>query len=650
MTIKRAYGTWDSPLSPKGMAGANRLLDVQFAEQGGALVWLDSRGGQTTLVMQRDGDAPRELTERDMAVRGRIGYGGGEFSVRGETLVFAGNGSRLYVQSLDGGRARPITPPFGAAAAPRISPDGQHVAFVHSAEGVDGLALVDIAGREFPRKLAYGADFVMQPAWHPQGDRLACIAWNQPRMPWDGTELWLLTLGRDAQGMPYVAGKETLAGGEDISVFQPEFSPDGRWLSYASDETGFWQLYLRDLQTGAVTRLTHDEAEYGWPAWVQGLRQYGWSHDSSAIYALRNFHSTIGLWKFSVDGGKAERFKLPYTWFRMISVSPSSDSVALLASSPLTPERAIRLDFDSAQLARRDDSDLPGVTVVDAAPAVRVIRRTSTESLLQAQLSEGRPIQWAGADGEVVHGNFYPPASDRFEGVGLPPLIVHVHGGPTSQAPLAYAEEMQFYATRGFAVLQVNHRGGTGYGKAYKDRHRLSWGIYDVADAASGAQHLVDEGVVDAGKLVILGGSAGGYTVLQSLVDMPGFWKAGVCLYGISNQFTLVSETDLEWKFESRYSEMLLGALPEAAERYRDRSPLFHAEKISDPVIVFQGDEDNVVPRSQSDSIVAVLARRGVPHEYHVYAGEGHGWRKPETIEAYLTATLKFLEQQVIYT
>ena len=198
MTIKRAYGTWDSPLSPKGMAGANRLLDVQFAEQGGALVWLDSRGGQTTLVMQRDGDAPRELTERDMAVRGRIGYGGGEFSVRGETLVFAGNGSRLYVQSLDGGRARPITPPFGAAAAPRISPDGQHVAFVHSAEGVDGLALVDIAGREFPRKLAYGADFVMQPAWHPQGDRLACIAWNQPRMPWDGTELWLLTLSRDA--------------------------------------------------------------------------------------------------------------------------------------------------------------------------------------------------------------------------------------------------------------------------------------------------------------------------------------------------------------------------------------------------------------------------------------------------------------------
>lgn len=649
MKTKRAYGTWGSPLSPKGMAGANRLADVQFAENGQTLVWLESRAGQTTLVMQRAGDAPRELTERDMAVRGRIGYGGGEYAVLGDTLVFAGNGNRLYVQSLAGGRARAITPAFGTAAAPRIAPGGQHVAFVHSAEGVDGLALVDVAGREFPRKLAYGTDFVMQPAWHPQGDRIVFVAWDQPRMPWDGTELRLLTLGSDARGMPYTVKQETLAGGEGISVFQPEFSPDGRWLSYVSDESGYWQVYLRDLNSGAVTRLTHDEAEYGWPAWVQGIRQYGWAHDSRAIYALRNFHSSIGLSKFSVPDGKAERFELPYTWLRMISVSPSSDAVALLASSPITPERALRLDFEPANLPRREDADQPGLTLVDAEPVTRIIRRTSTESLSAAQLSEGRPIQWTGADGEVVHGNFYPPASDRFDGVGLPPLIVHVHGGPTSQAPLAYVEEMQFYATRGFAVLQVNHRGGTGYGKAYKDKHRLNWGVYDVIDAASGAQHLVDEGVVDAGKLVILGGSAGGYTVLQSLVDKPGFWKAGVCLYGISNQFTLVSETDLDWKFESRYSEMLLGSLPEAAERYRDRSPLFHAERISDPVILFQGDEDNVVPRSQADSMVAELARRGVPHEYHVYAGEGHGWRKPETIEAYLTATLKFLEKWVIY-
>lgn len=649
MKIKRAYGTWASPLSPLGMSGAPKLLDVQFAQAGETLVWLESRGGQTSLVMQRAGDAPRDLTERDMTVRGRIGYGGGEYTVQGDTLVFTGNGSRLYAQSLNGGRARPITPAFGAAAAPRLSPDGRWVAYVHSAEGVDGLALIDIEGREFPRKLAYGTDFVMQPAWHPSGDRLAYIAWDQPRMPWDGAELRQLTLSRDPQGIPYTVERETLAGGDDISTFQPEYSPDGRWLSYVSDESGWWQLYLRDTASGAVRRLTHDEAEYGWPAWAQGIRQYGWSHDSQWIYALRNFHSSIALWRFSVADLVAEHLDLPYTWLRMVSVSPARAQVAVLASSPTTPERALLLDLEAAPLERRADAEQPHVTRVDAEPAARTVRRTGTESLTLAQLSEARPIQWTAEDGEVVHGNFYPPASDRFEGAGLPPLIVHVHGGPTSQAHLAYNEEMQFYATRGFAVLQVNHRGGTGYGKAYKDKHRGNWGVYDVIDAAGGAQHLVDEGVVDPGKLVILGGSAGGYTVLQSLVDKPGFWKAGVCLYGISNQFTLVSESNLEWKFESRYSEMMLGPLPEAADRYRDRSPLFHAERIVDPVIVFQGEDDIVVPRSQSDSIVAALAKRGVPHEYHVYPGEGHGWRKPETIEAYLKATLKFLEQWVIY-
>jgi dipeptidyl aminopeptidase/acylaminoacyl peptidase len=648
MTTKRAYGTWSSPLQARHLADSHRLLDIQFGEDGATLVWLESRAGQTTLVMQREGDAPRELTERDTPIRGGVGYGGGEFTVQGDTLIFTGAGGRLVTQSLAAGRARPITPAFGSAVSPRLSPNGQWVAFVHTDENTDGLALVDAGGHDFPHKLAYGTDFVMQPAWHPAGDRLAYITWDQPRMPWDGSELRMAALGQ-ARGVPYIISQETLAGGEDISIFQPEFSPDGRWLSYVSDESGWWRLYLRDLDTGAVTLLTPDEAEYGGPAWTQGMRKYGWSHDSAAIYALRNQNSVVTLWRFSVPDGTGTHMVLPpYTALGQLAVSPVSDRLALFASGPTTPARALLLDFEAAPLTVRDDPDQPGVGVADGMDAVRIIRRTSTETLTDAELSEPRPIQWQGPDGEVVHGNFYPPASARFEGVGLPPLIVHVHGGPTSQAPLAYNDEMQFYATRGFAVLQVNHRGSTGYGKAYRDKQRANWGGPDVEDAASGAAHLAEEGLVDARKLVILGGSAGGYTVLQSLVDKPGFWKAGVCLYGISNQFTLVSESG-DWKFESRYSEMLLGPLPEAAERYRDRSPVFHAERIVDPVIIFQGEEDVVVPRSQSDSIVAVLAQRGVPHEYHVYAGEGHGWRKPETREAYLGATLKFLEKWVIY-
>ncbi len=245
-----------------------------------------------------------------------------------------------------------------------------------------------------------------------------------------------------------------------------------------------------------------------------------------------------------------------------------------------------------------------------------------------------------------MHGLYYAPASGGFTSPGLPPLIVLAHGGPSGQVAASYSGEAQFYATRGFAVLAVNYRGSTGYGKAYLNKLRGSWGLYDVEDCASGALFLAESGRADRDRLVIMGGSAGGFTVLQSLVDRPGFYRAGVCLYGVSNQFLLAQDTH---KFEARYTDSLLGPLPEAAALYRERSPLFHAEKIVDALAVFQGADDNVVPRSQSDLIVESLRARGVPHIYHVYEGEGHGWRKAETIAAYYQTALAFLTQHVIY-
>ena len=275
-----------------------------------------------------------------------------------------------------------------------------------------------------------------------------------------------------------------------------------------------------------------------------------------------------------------------------------------------------------------------------------VHKRAGTESVPPSQLAEVKAISWKGHDGETAYGLYYAPSSETHSGIGKPPLIVYVHGGPTSQVTAGYSGAAQFFATRGYAMLMVNYRGSTGYGRAYMNKLRASWGVYDVEDSASGAAYLAAEGLADASKLVILGGSAGGFTVLQSLVEKPGFYKAGVCLFGVSNQFGLAMETH---KFEERYTDSLLGPLPEAAALYRARSPLFHAEKIVDPIIVFQGEDDKVVPRNQSDSIVESLKARHVPHEYHVYAGEGHGWRKPETIEHYYTTALKFLKQYVLF-
>lgn len=645
---KRMFGTWDSPILPSMIASGLRLNDVQWA--GETLVWLEGRGAQNTLVAQTGADAPRDLTQSDMSVRGRVFYGGGEFTTTADTVYFVGNGGRLYKLPLSGGIPQPITPEFGQASAPRVSPDGRWVIYVHSAENVDGLALVDSAGEHFPRKLAYGTDFVMQPAWSADGKTLAYVNWNQPNMPWDGTCLQLARLGTGADGVPFVETTETIAGAQTISIFQPEFSPDGRYLSFVSDETGWWQLYLYDLQSKAVTPLTDAPAEDGAPAWVQGVRTYGWSQDGKAIYFLRNQEGRRTLWRVSVADHKLRRVTAldHYGELSQIAVSPLRNEVALLASGSTIPDRVITLEVEREIVPLiSEPTDPPTIQAIADEPETEWVRKRTRSEMLMAQYNPSEAISWTGHDGETVYGLYTAPGNARFESVGAPPLIVKVHGGPTGQSHDSFSPEAQFYTSRGFAFLEVNHRGSTGYGRVYRDKLNGAWGTYDVEDSVTGAQFLVDQGLADATRLVILGGSAGGFTVLQSLVSKPGFWRAGVCLYGVANQFTLALNSD--WKFEEKYLDMLLGPLPEAQALYRERSPLFNADKIRDAVIVFQGDEDPVVLKSQSDSIVAALKRNGVPHEYHVFEGEGHGWRKPETIDRYYNLVLEFLKQYVVF-
>ena len=384
----------------------------------------------------------------------------------------------------------------------------------------------------------------------------------------------------------------TVEGDQNTAIFQPEFSPDGRYLSYVSDASGWSQIYLYDLVEQHHTQLTDDEAEHGTPAWAQGLRAYGWAGGSESIYYLENRQGFFSLRRIDVESARSEEVAglEEYTQMEQISVSRDNDAVALIASSALIPPRVISLDSSGD---------------------IRVHRRGAVENLREDRLSVGQAIRWQGDDGDDVYGLYYPPVLQDDMPAGRPPLIVNVHGGPTSQRSAGYYSEAQFFTTRGYAVLLVNHRGSTGYGKAYMDMHRGNWGIYDVIDSVSGVRHLANEGLIDESKAVIMGGSAGGFTVLQSLVDHPGFYKAGICSYGVSNQFGLLMDTH---KFEERYTYWLLGELPEAADLYRARSPVFHADKIVDPIIVFQGTDDDVVPQDQSDSIVASLQRRGIPH------------------------------------
>jgi dipeptidyl aminopeptidase/acylaminoacyl peptidase len=514
-------------------------------------------------------------------------------------------------------------------ASPALSPDGRWVLFVHTYERVDGLAIVDAAGEQWPQKLAYGTDFCTSPCWHPAGTHIAWIAWDHPSMPWDSTLLKLAQVDAHGPGLPVAGEVETLVAQPDVAVYQPQFSPDGRTLAYLSDASGWGNLYLYDLARGTHRQLTDDAVETGGYASRQGIRDYGFSPDGAQIYYIRSEAGFRRLWAYDFASSDASAVDSPlsaYTDLRQLAVAPQTGRLALIASSSTIGPRVV--------------SWAPG----DG--AVQVHRRSTSEALAPDDLAAPQPISWPAEDGTTVHGLYYAPTSSRYAGRGLPPAIVNIHGGPTGQSTAAYNARAQFFATRGYACLEVNYRGSTGYGRPYRTLLRGKWGLFDVEDALGGARCLSESGLADPERLVIMGGSAGGYTVLKTLIDHPGAFKAALCLYGVSNMFTLAADTH---KFEERYLDSLLGPLPEASDVYRDRSPIYRADQIVDPIAVFQGDSDPVVPREQSDAIVDSLRRRGVPHEYHVYAGEGHGWRKRETIEAFYQAVEAFLKAHVIY-
>lgn len=640
---ERQYGLWDSPFTALNVASGLVFSDLAW-DRDGTLAWREVRSGQGVLMVQSpDGQAPRDLSS-DLAVRAGVGYGGGDFTLgSGQAYFVEAEAGRLFRQPLVAGRPEPISPAFGQAAAPALSPDGLWLVFVHSYEGEDCLAILDAQEEHWPQRIAAGFDFYMQPCWHPSGQQLAWVAWNQPNMPWDGTLLQTGKLVLSEKGLPALEQVKTLAGGQDTSIFQPSFSPDGRLLAYISDASGWWQIYVHDLETGEDRQLTHVEADHGLPAWVQGMRTYGFSPDGRHIFFIRNQQGYASLWRYNLAEEREQQVILDedYTWLEQIAIAPihgpqGEARVAMLASAGDIPPRVVVCEVPSAAAL---DGSLRAQT--------RILRRSASEEAGRRACSKPQPITWRGMDGGQVFGLYYPPHNPGFLGRGRPPLIVSIHGGPTSQVRATFNPRAQYFATRGYAYLEVNYRGSTGYGRPYWQALYGNWGVYDVQDAVSGARHLVEQGLADEEKLIIMGGSAGGFTVLQALVDHPGFFKAGVCLYGVANQFTLVAETH---KFEARYSDKLLGPLPEAAQVYRDRSPVFHADRIQDAVIIFQGEDDRVVPRSQSDEIVASLARRGVPHEYHLYPGEGHGFRKIETLEHFYKTTEKFLRQHVIYT
>ncbi len=615
---------------PAALAGGIRLRGPSWDSDGRTLGWFEGRGDRGVAVTATvgGGDASIRDISGDIVVRAGVGYGGGDFALASGHGWFVDHDSqRIFRQSLDGGPARPITPAFGETSSPAVSPDGRWVAYVHSYEDQDVIAIADSMGERWPQRLARGRDFYMQPVWSPRGDRLAWVEWDHPNMPWDGAEVRVAELAFHEGALPIVVASEVVAGGPDEAALQPAFAPDGDSLYYVSDATGWGHLYRHDLVTGESRALTSGGCEYGTPAWGQGVSVLA-VLPSGRVVATRQRR---GFARLVVLDGSGEPRELDiaaaYASFENPVASPVEERLAVIASGPGAAPRLLALDLATE------------------APEAVTVRLSEAVAFPAASLSRPQPVSWANADGGEIHGLYYPPASERFVAEGPPPLVVFVHGGPTDHVDAGWRPQVQFLASRGYAVLAVNYRGSSGAGREAMLALRGQWGVADVEDCRSGAEAMAARGLADGGRLAILGGSAGGYTVLRSLQVHPGFYRAGVCFYGISNLFTLASDTH---KFEARYLDSLVGPLPEARGRYRERSPIFHAGDIVDPIALFQGSEDRVVPRDQSDTLAASLRSRRVPHEYHVYEGEGHGWRKRETIDAFYTSIDRFLRRHLL--
>ena len=415
-----------------------------------------------------------------------------------------------------------------------------------------------------------------------------------------------------------------LFGDENTPVFQPEYSADGRSLAFIANDGEWDTLYVLDLLSGERRALVAN-ASLMEPAWAQGMRLFAWSADSSCIFYLKNERGWRTLWSVDLASGQSHPMDIaPYSWVDQIAASSVDNKLVLIASSSKISKRVFTLKDGKQQIEQR----------------------SSGESVPSEAMPEPHPVEWPAPDGTVVHGLYYAPTSTLFTSDGLPPAIVNIHGGPTGVRVNTYNADAAYFATRGYAYLEVNYRGSSLYGRSYMLMLRQKWGLVDTEDAAGAAGALVALGLADPNRIVIMGGSSGGYTVLNALIHFPGVFKAGVNLFGVANLFDLMIGTH---KFEERYNDSLVGSLPEAAERYKAWSPVFHADQIKDPVAVFQGENDKVVPPEHSEQIVAALRANKVPHIYKLYPGEGHGFRKTETIIDFYESLERFLKQYVLF-
>jgi dipeptidyl aminopeptidase/acylaminoacyl peptidase len=603
------YGSWRSPISAQMLVqGAVRFGDV--AVDGDTLYWVEGRPeeqGRYVIVRRTAAGKIDDILPPPFSARTTVHeYGGGALAAAAGSVFFTNYADQRLWQIEPDEAPRPITTESPLRFADFVHDDAHKrlisVCEDHTNSGhepANRIVAISLADSKVT-SLVEGADFYSNTRLSPDGRQIAWLSWNHPNMPWDGTELFVAPIAVDGSlGKP-----RKVAGGDDESIFQPSWSPDGT-LYFVSDRTNWWNLFAdRDGTSQPVLPV---DAEFGAPQWVFGTTTYGFQPDGSIIAR----YTRGGKWsvtRIDPHSGKHEPIKLPYS--NISSIDVATNRAYAIAGSPVEPESLVEIDLTTGQS--------------------QMIRRSSPVQPDRDYTSIPETIEFPTDGGKTAHAFYYPPANRDFRGPKseAPPLLVLIHGGPTSATAAQFRLTTQYWTSRGFGVCDVNYGGSTGYGREYRDRLRDAWGVVDVHDAVNAACFLADKGKADRTKLMIRGGSAGGYTALACLTFSDVF-RCGASLYGISDLALMVRDTH---KFESRYLDRLVGLYPQDEARYRERSPIFHLDRFKRPVILLQGLEDKVVPPNQAELILESLKKRGVPVAYVPFPGEQHGFRKAENI------------------
>ena len=632
------YGSWPSPISAAMVAGDTVGLSAPRLEQGVAY-WHESRpteGGRIVVVRAAPFAEPEDVTPAGFNVRTRVHeYGGGASWLRGDTVFFSNfDDQRLYRQDGVGHAPVPITPETGGRhryADGRAIPGTDLLVCVRERHEPDGdvvneLVVLPEDGSADPSIVAGGHDFFCAPRPSPDGRRLAYVRWDHPNMPWDGTELVAAYLAEGVLRDPVV-----VAGGPQESVQQPVWSQGGA-LHLVSDRTGWWNLYRVDAGRtttggpfGQVTALHQMDADFGFPQWVFGLATYGFLEDGRiACGYVRegSLHHAV----LDPDSGELLDLDLPLTGapHGVPTVAVEGTRILTDAGGPETPQAITSLDF--------------------GARSVDVLRSSAELPFDASYVSRPEHVSIPTSDGATTYAFVYPPTNpDAVAAQGeRPPLLVQCHGGPTGAASPMLDLFIQYFTSRGFAVADVDYRGSSGYGRDYRDALLGRWGIVDVADCVDTARVLAERHEADGDRLTISGGSAGGYVTLCALTFHAGVFAAGASYYGIADLEALARDTH---KFESRYTDRLVAPYPERSNVYRERSPIHFTDRLSSPLLILQGLEDEVVPPSQAEMMVAALRAKGLPYAYLAFEGEQHGFRRTESLIRSLEAELSFYGQ-----